>query len=549
MGNNNTLQPTGTVLWQAQYDLARSELLLTNEEGERFTYYTHHIQVRRVYPHENWNSFYWGVGTHFAHADHGALGSFRALANLEGGARLFIPLPMLRMFTLEAGVAAGLGWSELNFGGGDIPQGGFDARLGGMARLSFEREGYRIGLEVFEGVSPARGYWEQDLGIAFSAPLGSVAEVVPDPCVDKLLALEKEVADVQKEAQEKKTLIDEIRLLTQQLEEQFFATKQFHQTQTKRKEELEKDGFVCPEVPEQVKNLNKLTRYPELPKRSVFNSCPDSLNELQKYLKALHLFIADASRYRPYYSIHQEGLKKLLELYGRLEKWPLECQNPDIPGGGNITVVRVEKTTYRLLTDFLFPNSNPNVKLSSQMKLVNGKSKSARATEPYLDEWIRFLRDHNKIYKIRIDGYASDNYSPDANFDEPRRIVLATKRAENVRDYLLTRGRNIQPGTRCERISKKSVVYYYDENNKRVRIDNIPFVPCKAEGPIDANQIIAVKGHGDEGLEQLAKERFGEQFDRKLLSDPAFRMVRITLFKRQPDGTWQPVRLEGSSKP
>ncbi|OGQ45852.1 MAG: hypothetical protein A3H42_04665 [Deltaproteobacteria bacterium RIFCSPLOWO2_02_FULL_46_8] len=570
MGNGPVVKPTETKFRQLEANIGTSQILEMDQAAERFSYYNYDIYLRTVHPHENWISGFVSGGPSVAHSDESALGSLRLLIGGEAGVRLFVPMKILRLFTLEAGVTAGLGWSKLNFGGGDNPVAGFDGHVGGLARLSMEHEGFRAGIQVFAGGSPFRDYWEKGLGVTFSVPLGSIAEVIEespiscgfpinlcgfDPCFKELATLEEETGVAQEESQKNKTLLDKVQLLAEQVKAQFDMTEQLRQEREKQKKKLEKEDSVCPAIPKKVEGLAVPTRYPELPKRPAFKSCSEGLDKLKKYLKDLRFFTADASRYSIYLDQQNDGLKKLLELYGRLQKWPSECRKPEIhepyiPGDKDITVIKIGQTTYRLLTDLLFPNKNPNLHLSPQTKLdKKGKSVSGGVTEPYLDEWIRFLRDHPKAYKIQIDGYASENFSPDAKFNEKQRMELSEKRAKNVADYLLNRGRSIVSGTQCQKFSKNPSFSLRDDNNKKVRIDNIPFVPCKAEGPIGGDQIYAVRGHGDEGLEKLAKDKFGEKFGSDLLSDPAFRMVRITLLEKQPDGTFKPVRLEGRAKP
>ncbi|MBI5300107.1 MAG: hypothetical protein HY877_07455 [Deltaproteobacteria bacterium] len=530
MGNANTLQPTSTVLWQAQYDLSRSELMLSDENGEQFTYYTHGIHARKVYPHENWRSFYLGAGTHFSHADHGALGSFRALANLEGGVRLFIPLPVLRMFTLEAGVAAGLGWSELNFGGGDIPQGGLDARMGGMAMLSFEREGYRLGLQVFKGGSPVRDYWEQGLGVAFSVPLGSIVEAPPPPCPPKdecmegLAGLEKKVGNA---LASYNAVVGEGNTLNAEVENLKKRNAQLRQQQWTRKISQESKGYSCPKIsPEEHPQLVPWPK--QLPVLPVFDNCASYTAKLKQYLEDIRAWVKTAATTT--LASLKTSLQKLKEEDEALEAWnSLECKLP--PGAEKLTA------------EIRFNNDDPDLRLSTQKDVGEPKG----FAEPVLDEWIRFLRQNNSrniLYKILIDGYASEIYKKGvAHQSEDDMINLAQARARHAYEYLTRRGSNggfyCYGGDYKNEDKRKVKIGQCSKDEKKINIGG-PFVAMPALGPIESQWVESYGGHGSDDLMMLA----GNAVE---TSDPRYRMVRITLLKRKTDvkgkDTWIEVDL------
>lgn len=524
---------TTRLLPQFRYALGNSSFLKSEESSERFGYTTHSVQGALLYPYGNPVSGFLSAGGRFAHADETSLGSRRFLADLEGGIRLFIPKSYLELFALEAGVTAGAGQSSLNFGGGNIPSSAFDSHVGLLGRVVFQYRGFDLGAGGLYGTSLSRNYGEWGWAASLSVPLGNV-DVTKTPneeenennkkdtACEELAKVENKVAGELEPASGiftgAKELYDQIRYRQQDNERSY-------NLQLERNEYLKKNNFKCPEIPDAKESQPE---YPDsLPPRPTWTSCAEGLPLIQKYLATLREARNNLGTQKTKLD-NKLGAARIR--HSRIDAWDKECIASNPGGADTLKLVTTDKGTYRLLTDLLFPNANPDLALVEQKNLGN----NAGYTEPYLDEWIRFLRQNPK-YKVKIEGYASDVYSPNAKWDEADMIALAQKRADNVAWYFQNRG--------------KAGTSYTFKGGKKLSIDG-PFVAVEVTNPISKDQIYdKPQGKSKADLVALAKVRYGEDTDEKLLSktlsDPTFRMVRITILRKNADGQWTVVNLKG----
>lgn len=499
------------VMPQVRFSIGESFLARSGEAVERFGYDVYGPEVGIVYPRDKPLALFAALGGEFSHSDETSLGSGRYLVNGEIGGRGFIPWPFLRRFVAEAGAKVGAGYSRLNFGGGDNPEGGVDADVGLLGRLLFDFGGFALGAGASYAFSPLRGYTEFGFNVVATVPLHAKFAIGSDDRCQGLPELEEEAdknyARAMGAYSELQGWRHRLELKAQSADLQFRAYEEFAGR-------MKEAGFSCPRAaaPGDIEKI----RLPVPPRRPVRGTCEELIDRMKSYAGDLDAYYTNLTRDGGVRARLKKALQSADADAARFAgaKTGL-CETP------SYTVMMGNKA-YRLMPEMLFANDNPDISLSEQKDDGN----KAGFTEPNLDEWIRFLLE-NPEYKIRIDGYASDNYDA-GNYPEEKMVALARARAENVSWYFVNKGK--------DRARYKG----------RVEIGN-EFVPYTAIGSLAESRIDKVTGHGFAGLKALAKSYFGKGNDgdaESLLSDPTFRVVRITLMQEGADGNWHPVPLE-----
>ncbi|MDO8527108.1 MAG: hypothetical protein Q7T03_05400 [Deltaproteobacteria bacterium] len=494
------------LLPQLRYAYGYSALLKQDESEERFGYDTHSVQGALIYPYGNWASGYVSVAGRFAHADETSLGSRRTLAGLEGGGRFFVPRPFLNLFALELGVGAGVGQSALNFGGGNIPEAAFDSQVVFNGKILFQYRGFDLGAGMIYGSSTSRNYGEWGGMATLSVPLRAATGVdVQDGCRE-LAQVEYEIGLEEKKFSTIKAGAFELWSRGNDLVR---TNALLRDQQTRRRDYLEKSGFKCDAIPD-VSSFSPFPKFnpPERPQRG---ECLETLSKAKVYLAELRGILG---LYSPKNLIRD--VRKEQKLNVALSEWDLKCLGKDPHRRMNIVTVKKSDKVFRLLTNYLFSNDSPDLTLMPQWNL----GQPAGFADPYLDEWIRFMAENPK-YAIAIDGYASDRYDA-VGYDETAMIKLAQERADSIAGYLQKRG---------------SAGFIYEAKDRRKFPIATIFVASTTSRPLEANRILKVTGHGKEAVD-----------DFKISSNPAFRMVKISVFKnRAKKGTapeWVEVDLK-----
>ena len=517
---------------QFRYGLGESSFLLPEESSERFGYWTHQVMGGVVYPYDQPNIFYVRGGGHFAHADESSLGSRRVLAGVEGGWRFYVPWKFLHYVRFETGIGGGIGWSALNFGGGDIPQSGVDGQVGLHARLLFHYKGFDLGVGAMMGLSPAREYTERGAAAFITIPIGSVAATVENDC-DKVVKKQQELLALERDVGEK---MGHTKLMGTKRDLEFEKNEDLRKILEERKKKWAKLGATCLDIPANAKKNR--ANLPKVPERPTVGNCSDLLADLEAYQSDLNALKEKLEGSRSPHRIAFLDSVEISTVHDEMETWADRCQFQ--PASRYEFVEKGQ--IYRLTATILFTNDDPDLPLTPQNALVNGLSTYSGYANAALDEWIRFLEQHDN-YRIRIDGYASDTTSGGTQTDAQMQ-ELAQQRANGVALYLQKRG---SPGA--------SYVYdsrFYPKEGRpgSVPIDG-PFVPRPSKA-VSSKQILTPTGHGPDGLNRLLQEEYGVDpksgIALKMKTDPAFRSVRITLFKEEK-GQLVPIDLKGDILP
>jgi hypothetical protein len=460
-----------------------------NEHGADYT----HLSARfgpQLFFNSNLQLGIFGYGMHSAGNLH-TNGSRRTLAGVEAEPHLrltVIPflrfIPFLDHLFLSANAGAGLGASELNFGGGANPVGGFDAFLHAGAGIGFDwrfqnRLGLEFGVRKIVGWSPVRAYTGDALLVSFAVTFGPPVDYPEAPHGSCAFNLNLHLpscnefgggedpscqGELEKAKKEFHACQDEISTLRTELQAAHGRVEAYFELNAGMNDKL-KEVLANPEVqaankicgPHGITAMdlkNIAIDLPQLPQAPEATVCREALPLYKAAIKSCKDDSPGSLRAQIAQKIKEtktteNTIRPLSSVLGsktnHLWNWAMDCYSklltppppvcPGCPKCPDCPPPPPPRITVRTPSSvFLFANNSADLGLQQQK--YPGIPNGAKAVSANLDDWIIFLNKlENKTLGVRIHGYANDTGKSEDN------QTLSEKRARAVANYLMGVGR------------------------------------------------------------------------------------------------------------